>query len=388
MSTIGHPHLLNSTAARHILNCVHSAPRINSPLLVLYEKLLMPQLIRYPAWYTALKLDMSNVKLFIISDAEVELLNLFLDLTHRSFIQFSNYLLHDRLKEYARLREICQFPLCPIVITLVSVQNLVLQFLPIFEYTDISHMNVKFREEAQLRRTLRQRSPTMDIIYQDIAMYNWAQKDPIDIESFRVFLNTMFNIPWYTYHTFTTMELTPLNMSQLRTRLLHHSILPENLYVPLTYQGMSTNIPCSTFSVPTSVSDNSPVSPQVTTCSELEQHLITEMPKLRPEVPTTTSNSQLNTLSNTLTSSQATTSDLNLLATACERVLAESRQSVSNKELAPRTNTVRTQYPIQELRFPNDPNAVYYKPHRPNSPPADLPEGQCYLRYAPSTSKS
>jgi hypothetical protein len=308
MNSKSYPHLPAPDTARHMLNCVHSATRVNSPLLVLYEKLLMPQLIKFPAWFTALKLDMSSVKLFIINDAEVELLNLFLDLTHRSFLQFSNYLLHDRLKEYARLREICQFPLCPIIITLNSVQNLVMQFLPIFEYTDISHMDVRFREEAQLRRTMRQKPPTMEIIYQDISMYNWAQKDPSDIESFRVFLNTMFNIPWYTYHTFTTMELTPLNLNQNRTRFLHHSVLPENLYTPLTYQGMKTNIPCPNLFIP--VSDNSSAQhQQVTTCANLEERFVAEMPILKPEQPRT--------------NLQSKSPNLNTLASACEQLRTE-----------------------------------------------------------------
>jgi hypothetical protein len=284
--------------AQHMLNCVHGAPKVNSPLMILFEKLLKPELVKYPSWFKELKLHSGNIKIFIVNEAEDELLILFLDLTHRSYLQFLNYLLHERLLEYARLKQICQFPICPIIVTLGAVQNAIQHFLPIFEYTNISQMEASFKQAAHMRRTMRLKSPTLEIIHQNVSLYNWAQKDKHDVDAFQQFLTIMFNIPVYTYHTLAVSVLTPSMMSELRTKMLSLITLPENTYTPVAYQGININT-----TPPISFSQLIPdhESRQVNPFDDQSQ---ISMPVLEPEVV-------MSTLSNL--------TGLNTLATVCEQ---------------------------------------------------------------------
>src|SRR5579859_2556901 len=77
--------------------------RINTPLLQFLLRLVKPQLVKCPPWFPGLGLDGTNVKIFLPEDAESEILGLFLDLTHRSFLHFCTHLVHDRLVESSHL---------------------------------------------------------------------------------------------------------------------------------------------------------------------------------------------------------------------------------------------------------------------------------------------
>jgi hypothetical protein len=199
------------------INAILTTCRTQTPLLQFLNRLLIPQLVIEPTWFTELKLDQNNIKLFLMDDAETAILSLFLDLTHRSFLQFCLYLVHDRLMEYANLRKLFAFAICPVIITLSAVQNAINSFLYLFEYRDSRFLTNSLGLSTQYRRQVRATALLHDAINQCMSMYQWSVRDNLDIMAFNKLLRQLHTHPAYTAYTYAYRSLAIPDLVQLRS---------------------------------------------------------------------------------------------------------------------------------------------------------------------------
>jgi hypothetical protein len=201
------------------MDSVVMAYRPLTPLLQFFNRLLMPQLVNNPTWFSGLELTDNNVKLFILDEAESEILTLFLDLTHRSFLQFCIYLVHDRLVEYSHLKKLFQFPICPIVITSTAVQTAIQSCMPTFEYKDLSTGHPSLIASGQFRQAMRASAPLHNIVVKSTTNYKWELRDKHDIISFKKLLVQLSDHPVYTYHTYREKDMTIEDLTNLRKEI-------------------------------------------------------------------------------------------------------------------------------------------------------------------------
>lgn len=210
-------HLWQSPGGQDLITqAILASPRALTPLLHFFNRILLPQMVKQPTWVEGLGLDGNNVKVFIISEAEGEILSLFLDVTHRSFLQFCTYLVHERLVEYSHLKRLFPFTVCPVIITLAAVQTAIHSFLPIFEYRDVKDMCNVFSGAAQYRRDTRTAAILHDVVYKNMTNYIWSARDKNDIVAFQKLLKQLFHHPVYSIYTYSMRGLIPEDMNDLR----------------------------------------------------------------------------------------------------------------------------------------------------------------------------
>src|SRR5579859_4977607 len=189
--------------------------RSNTPLLQFLTRLLQPQLAQKPSWFKKLKLDGSQIKIFITEEAEADILGLFLDLTHRSFLHFCVYLVHDRLVEWSHLKKFFSITICPIIFTRSGVQNIMYSCLPLFEYKLIDAAHPAYTA-VQYRRSSRAAMVMQEAVSNSTLNYTWTERDAQDISAFNKFLSGMFHNPVYTSHVYGVKSLTSNDMVELR----------------------------------------------------------------------------------------------------------------------------------------------------------------------------
>src|SRR2546426_8435715 len=108
----------NFTASADIID-------INSDFHKFFYNLYQPQLLKHPAWLTALRMETTNTELFVFKPAEGLLYDLMKEVTHDSFLHFCNYLLFDRIREACHLKLIKTKCSIQILITEDSVNTLI-----------------------------------------------------------------------------------------------------------------------------------------------------------------------------------------------------------------------------------------------------------------------
>lgn len=198
---------------------VYSAPVPISPLYKFLARLLIPQEIKHSNWLSTLELDCRNVKLFLMDDAEHELMLLLIDISHRSFLQFCVYLLHDRIVEYTQLKRFFQFRVCPIMITLPAVQTAMQKYFPLFEYKPAHEMHPMFVGNSSFRRVNRLKYPMYEVIYKNSNNYDWNSRNETDIAALNRFLQAVLSHSEYAYNAGRSNDVTVESLTELRNDL-------------------------------------------------------------------------------------------------------------------------------------------------------------------------